>query len=100
MPRMDLHPRDAVLPDHTIMAGNTFSKNILYWTKPAANYVAARSFSFAHNSIDRNLLWSAGQPIRTGQKKDGRRQLGRLAGHRHGSQFRDRRPAVRRSRPR
>jgi hypothetical protein len=71
MPRMDLHPRDAVLPDHTIMAGNTFSKNILYWTKPTANYVAARSFSFAHNSIDRNLLWSAGQPIRTGQKKDG-----------------------------
>ncbi len=71
MPRMDLHPRDAVLPDHTIMAGNTFSKNILYWTKPTANYVAARSFSFAHNSIDQNLLWSAGQPIRTGQKKDG-----------------------------
>jgi hypothetical protein len=68
MPRMDLHPRDAVLPDHTIMAGNTFSKNILYWTKPTANYVAARSFSFAHNSVDRNLLWSAGQPIRTGQK--------------------------------
>ena len=71
MPHMDLHPRDAVLPDHTIMAGNTFSKNILYWTNPAANYVAARSFSFAHNSIDGNLLWHADQPIRTGQKKDG-----------------------------
>jgi hypothetical protein len=71
MPHMDLHPRDAVLPDHTIMSGNTFAKNILYWTNPVANYVAARSFSFAHNSIDGNLLWHAGQPIRTGQKKDG-----------------------------
>ncbi len=71
LPHMELHPRDAVLPDHTIMAGNTFSKNILYWTNPASNYVAARSFSFAHNSIDRNLLWHADQPIRTGQKQDG-----------------------------
>lgn len=71
MPHMDLHPRDAVLPDHTIMAGNTFSKNILYWTRPASNYVAARSFSFAHNSIDRNLLWHAGEPVRASHKKDG-----------------------------
>jgi hypothetical protein len=71
MPHMDLHPRDAVLPDHTIMAGNVFSKNILYWRNPAGSYVAARSFSFTKNSIDRNLIWHAGQPLRTGQKKDG-----------------------------
>jgi hypothetical protein len=71
MPRMDLHPRDAALPDHTIMSGNTFARNIVYWTKPTANYVAQRSFSFAHNSFDRNLLWHAGQPLRTGVKKEG-----------------------------
>ncbi|MCX6954562.1 MAG: right-handed parallel beta-helix repeat-containing protein [Verrucomicrobia bacterium] len=71
MPHMELNPRNAVLPDHTLMAGNTFSKNIIYWTNPATAYVAARSFSFAHNAIDRNLLWHAGQPIRTGQKKAG-----------------------------
>jgi hypothetical protein len=40
-------------------------------TNPAAHYVAARHVSFAHNSIDRNLLWHAGRPIHTGQKKDG-----------------------------
>ena len=68
LPHMDLHPRDAVLPDHTIMAGNTFARNIVYWHAPAASYVAARNFSFTHNSIDRNLLWAAGQPLRTGQK--------------------------------
>ena len=71
LPHMDLHPRDAVLPDHTIMSGNTFAKNILSWTNPAAHYVAARHVSFAHNSIDRNLLWHAGRPIHTSQKKDG-----------------------------
>jgi hypothetical protein len=71
MPHMDVHPRDAVLPDHTIMAGNRFARNIIYWRNPAASYVATRNFSFAHNSIDRNLLWHAGQPLRTGQKKEG-----------------------------
>lgn len=71
MPHMDLHPRDAVLPDHTIMAGNVFSKNIIYWRNPAGSYVAARSFSFIKNSIDRNLIWHAGLPLRTGQKKEG-----------------------------
>ena len=68
MPHMDLHPRDAVLPDHTIMAGNTFSKNIIYWKNPTAAYVAPRSFSFTKNSIDRNLIWHGGLPLRTGQK--------------------------------
>ena len=68
MPHMELHPRDAVLPDHTIMAGNTFSKNIVYWQNRTAAYVSARSFSFTHNSIDRNLIWHGGAPLRTGQK--------------------------------
>ena len=71
MPHMKLHPRDAPLPDHTIMAGNTFARNIVYWRNPAANYVAARNFSFSHNSIDRNLLWHDGLPLRTGQKNPG-----------------------------
>ncbi|MBI5767906.1 MAG: right-handed parallel beta-helix repeat-containing protein [Verrucomicrobia bacterium] len=71
MPGMKLHPRDAVLPDHTIMAGNTFSKNIVYWKNPATAYVTQRSFSTAHNAFDRNLLWHAGQPLRTGLKKPG-----------------------------
>ncbi len=70
MPRMDLHPRDAVLPDRTIMAGNRFARNIVWWRSPAAAYVAFRNFSFGHNSIDRNLLWNAsGRPLRTGLKK-------------------------------
>ncbi|MBI5690421.1 MAG: right-handed parallel beta-helix repeat-containing protein [Verrucomicrobia bacterium] len=71
MPRMDLHPRDAVLPDKTIMAGNSFARNILYWRNPAAAYVAQRSFNFSRNAIDRNLIWSAGQPLRTGVKREG-----------------------------
>ncbi len=73
MPHMQLHPRDAVLPDRTLMAGNTFSRNILYWRKSTGSYVATRSFSTGHNVIDRNRLWHAGQPLRTssGPKKPG-----------------------------
>ncbi len=69
MRNMDLHPRDAVLPDGTIMSGNSFLRNIICYHDADAKYVSLRNFSFTHNSFDYNLLWSYGQPIRTGFTK-------------------------------
>lgn len=60
MRHMELHPKDAVLPDKTIMAGNEFRRNIVAWSHPEARYVGYRNFSFAHNTVERNLVWCGG----------------------------------------
>jgi hypothetical protein len=70
MPHMDLHPRDAVLPDHTIMSGNVIVGNIFYWKDPHSRYVSYRNFSLSHNKVDRNLIWHGGSPILTGVQND------------------------------
>lgn len=67
MRHMDLHPKDAVLPDGTIMAGNVFSRNIISYSHPDAAFFKVRNFSFAHNASDSNLVWHGGLPIKTGQ---------------------------------
>ena len=63
MRHMDLNPRDAVLPDHTIMAGNEIVRNIICCNDPKMNYVNYRSFNYEHNKVDSNLVWHDGQPI-------------------------------------
>ncbi len=63
---MELHPTNAVLPDGTIMAGNRFARNIVV-APPGARYVKVRTFSFAHNSCDSNLVWAGGAPPLTGE---------------------------------
>lgn len=67
MRHMDLHPKDAVLPDGTIMAGNVFARNIITYTDPGASLFKVRDFSFSHNASDSNLVWHGGMPIKTGQ---------------------------------
>jgi parallel beta-helix repeat protein len=66
MRHMDLHPKDAPLPDGTIMAGNVFERNIAAWKNPEAKLLAMRNVSFQHNTFDNNLYWHFGKPIETG----------------------------------
>jgi parallel beta-helix repeat protein len=67
MRNMKLHPRDAVLPDGTIMSGNEFQRNIVCYSDPAAKMYGYRNLSLAHNRFDSNLVWHHGQPVTTGQ---------------------------------
>lgn len=67
MRHMELHPKDAGLPDGTTMAGNVFARNIVCYSDPDAALFRVRNFSFDHNASDSNLVWHAGLPIKTGQ---------------------------------
>ena len=69
MRHMELHPKDAILPDHTIMAGNVLTRNIIYYTDPKAKLYQMRSVSFAHNICDSNVIWHSGLPLQTGQQQ-------------------------------
>ena len=69
MRHMELNPKDAVLPDHTIMAGNVCTRNIIYYENPKAKLYQERSVSFANNVCDSNLIWHGGQTLLTGQQK-------------------------------
>jgi parallel beta-helix repeat protein len=71
MPRMDLHPTNAPLPDGTIMSGNVFTKNIAVWTNPSAVFMKMRSANPAQNRSDSNLVWAGGAPIKTGYQAAG-----------------------------
>lgn len=68
MRNMRLHPTNAVLADKTIMAGNVFTHNIVFYQNPEAKLYAWRNLSFAHNLFDSNLVWHANQPLLAGIK--------------------------------
>jgi hypothetical protein len=63
MRNMDTHPKDAVLPDGTIMSGNVFRRNIAWYTGAKAKLLGLRNFSLAHNRFEANLYWHGGQPL-------------------------------------
>jgi parallel beta-helix repeat protein len=67
MRNMNIHPRDAVLPDGLIMTGNEFTRNIIAYRDPDASMVRTSNVPFAHNLADFNLIWHQGMPIGTGQ---------------------------------
>lgn len=79
MRNMNLHPTNAVLPDNTIMSGNQFFRNIIAYRDPKAKYTGLRTFSLEHNQFDSNLVWHAGQPVRTGQVRAGKDLSANLA---------------------
>lgn len=79
MRHMELHPKDAGLPDGTTMAGNVFARNIICYSDPDAALFKVRNFSFAHNASDSNLVWHAGLPLKTGQFACGKTLSGNLA---------------------
>ena len=67
MRNMHLHPRDAVLPDGKIMAGNRVQRNIFCYRAADAHLFKVRHFPFGHNVSDYNLVWNQGRTPRTGQ---------------------------------
>ena len=71
MRHMDLAPKDAPLPDKTIMAGNVFQRNIVAYHDPKAKLFRGSNVNFAYNTFDNNLYFHAGQPLITGTLKKG-----------------------------
>jgi hypothetical protein len=65
MRHMDLHPTKAVLPDHTIMAGNVFQRNILCYRGEESKLYRFNRMSLDHNRADYNLVYHFGLPIMT-----------------------------------
>ena len=72
MRNMNIHPKDAVLPNGMIMTGNEVVKNIFYYSEPKAKYVRENNFPFDHNTIDKNVVWHKGLPVLTGQTVAGK----------------------------
>ena len=72
MRNMNIHPKDAVLPDGKIMTGNVFRKNIICYRDPEAKLFSFRNVPFDRYESDHNLVWHFGQPLLTGQTKAGK----------------------------
>ncbi|MGC8639567.1 MAG: right-handed parallel beta-helix repeat-containing protein [Isosphaeraceae bacterium] len=79
MRNMNVHPRDAVLPNGMIMTGNEFNRNIIAYRDPNAAYVRTNDVPFDHNVFDFNLIWHHGLPVKTGQHRPGKNLSGNLA---------------------
>jgi len=69
---MDLHPKDAVLPDGLVMTGNEFVKNIVDYRDPKAKLFVFRILPLDHYTSDDNVFWHHELPLLTGQKKTGK----------------------------
>jgi parallel beta-helix repeat protein len=78
MRNMNVHPRDAVLPDGLIMTGNEFKRNIIAYRAPAAAMVRTSNVPFTHNVADFNVIWHQGLPIRTCEHMPGKDRSGEL----------------------
>jgi len=63
---MDLHPKDAIRDDGTMMSGNSFQRNILFSDTPGVKYGDIRHATAKWNTIDHNLAWNGGHPVVTG----------------------------------
>ncbi len=68
---MDLHPKDAIRDDGTMMSGNSFQRNILFSDTPGVKYGDIRHATAKWNTIDHNLAWNGGHPVVTGVNKVG-----------------------------
>lgn len=66
MRHMDLHPKDALREDGTMMSGNVFQHNIMFSDTLGVKYGDIRFASPKYNTIDYNLAWNGGNPIVTG----------------------------------
>ncbi len=71
MRHMELAPKDAPLPDKTIMAGNVFQRNIVAYHDPKAKLFRGGNVNFAYNTFDNNVYFHAGLPLITGTLKKG-----------------------------
>jgi Right handed beta helix region len=71
MRNMDLHPKDAIREDGTMMSGNVFRRNIMFGDTPGVKYGDIRNCSPKWNTIDYNIAWNSGHPVVTGINKVG-----------------------------
>ncbi|HRH98724.1 MAG TPA: right-handed parallel beta-helix repeat-containing protein, partial [Prosthecobacter sp.] len=71
MRNMDLHPKDAIRDDGTMMSGNVVCRNIMFSDQPGIKYGDLRHVSPKWNVIDQNLAWANGHAITTGINKVG-----------------------------
>ena len=65
---MSQAPEAAILPDKTIMAGNVFTHNIIYYHNPKSKLYGFRNLSFTHNEFNYNLIWHFNQVLLNGIK--------------------------------
>jgi hypothetical protein len=70
MRNMNIHPREAVLPDGLIMSGSEFTRNIVAYRDQDATLVRTNDVPFDHNVADFNSIWHRGLPVKTGQRGD------------------------------
>ncbi len=68
---MDLHPKDAIRDDGTMMSGNSFQRNILFSDTPGVKYGDIRHATAKWNTLDHNLAWNGSHPVVTGINKVG-----------------------------
>lgn len=59
-------PRRVPLPDHRVMTGNVFRRNIIQYTDSRAALFTMETVPLEHNQSDFNVIHHAGQPLRTG----------------------------------
>ncbi len=63
---MDLHPKDAIRDDGTMMSGNSFQRNIMFSDTSGVKYGDIRHATAKWNTIDHNIAWNNGHPVVTG----------------------------------
>jgi hypothetical protein len=63
---MELHPKDAVREDGTLMSGNMLRRNIMLSGGPEARYADVRHASSKWNTIDGNLAWNTAGSVTVG----------------------------------
>ncbi len=68
---MELHPKDAIRDDGTMMSGNSFQRNILFSDTPGVKYGDIRHATAKWNTLDHNLAWNGSHPVVTGINKVG-----------------------------
>lgn len=76
MRNMELHPKDAIRDDGTMMSGNSFQRNIMFGDTPGVKYGDIRNATPKWNTIDYNIAWNSGHPIVTGINKVGPDKVG------------------------
>ncbi len=77
---MNVHPEQAIFADGTMMSGNVFRQNIIWWNDPTIPYIRTWHCSPQHNLVEKNLVWNGSPVIRTGSSRVGADQGDDLLG--------------------
>ena len=73
MRNMNIHPKDAVLPNGLIMSGNVFRRNIVSYDAPEAKLFQFHDVPWDHYESDYNLIYHCGLPCRPVRRSRARR---------------------------